>query len=84
MRYEISFQRIIDVGTFSPPLEQILVFLLKETESIKSESRKENEARKAELNAKIKEIDDRLNQETDRCLLFIFLLYVILYLRIPL
>ena len=54
------------MGNFSPPLEQILIFLLKETESIKSESRKENEARKAELNAKIKEIDDRLNQETDR------------------
>lgn len=54
------------MGNFSPPLEQILAYLLKETESIKSESRKENEARKAELNAKIKEIDDRLSQETDR------------------
>ena len=59
------------MGNFSPPLEQILIFLLKETESIKSESRKENEARKAELNAKIKEIDDRLNQETDRYFPFI-------------
>ena len=59
------------MGNFSPPLEQILIFLLKETESIKSESRKENEARKAELNAKIKEIDDRLNQETDRYFSFI-------------
>ena len=59
------------MGNFSPPLEQILIFLLKETESIKSESRKENEARKAELNAKIKEIDDRLNQETDRYIPFI-------------
>ena len=54
------------MGNFSPPLEQILAYILKETESIKSESMKENEARKAELNAKIKEIDDRLSQETDR------------------
>ena len=54
------------MGSFSPPLEQILSFLLKESESIKTETRKENEARKAELNAKVKDIEDRLEQETDR------------------
>ena len=61
-----TLKRIVEVGSFSPPLEQILSFLLKESESIKTETRKENEARKAELNAKVKDIEDRLEQETDR------------------
>ena len=53
------------------PLEQILAFLLKESESIKSEFKKENEAQKTLLGAKFKEIEDRLEQETNRflCLL---------------
>ncbi len=50
------------------PLEQILAFLLKESESIKSEFKKENEAQKTLLGAKFKEIEDRLEQETNRFL----------------
>ena len=52
------------------PLEQILAFLLKESESIKSEFKKENEAQKTLLGAKFKEIEDRLEQETNRFLCF--------------
>ena len=70
-KYFSYFKRIVEVGSFSPPLEQILAFLLKESESIKAETKKENEARKAELNAKVKDIEDRLEQETTRYMLLV-------------
>ena len=40
--------------------------MLKETESVRAEARKENEARKADLNAKVKELDERIDQENSR------------------
>ena len=59
-------KRIGEIGGFSSKLEEVLQFLLKEHLSWKEASKKENEARKAELEKAAKSLDERLDSETDR------------------
>ena len=57
---------VLDIGKFSMPLQDILGFLLKDLTCLKTDFRRENEARKSELAEKLKEMEDKLEQDCDR------------------
>ena len=63
---EEAQKRISEIGGFSQKLEEVLSFVLKEHLTWKEASKKENEARKAELEKTAKNLDERLEAETDR------------------
>ena len=56
----------MEIGGFSPKLEEILGFLLKEHLNLKESTKKDNETRKSELEKAAKSLDERLEAETDR------------------
>ena len=78
--FEEAERRIQEVGCFSSKLEEVLLYLLKETQDIRDTVAKENNARKAELDkrcsdlsklmqddsTKLKEIIKKENEERQR------------------
>ena len=64
--FEEAQKGVVEIGKFSVPLQDILGFILKDLHYFKLESKKENEARKAEIADKFKELDDKIEQDTDR------------------
>ena len=57
---------VLEIGKFSGPLQDILAFVLKDLTCLKTDFKRENEARKAELAEKLKEMEDKLEQDGDR------------------
>ena len=54
---EEAEKRIQEVGGFSTKLEEVLLYLLKESQDIRDTMVKENEARKAETEKRCKEME---------------------------
>ena len=63
---EEAQKRISEIGAFSGKLEEVLAFILKEHFLFKESTKKDNEARKAELAQAAQNLDDRLEAETNR------------------
>jgi len=59
-------KRVGEVGGFSSKLEEVLLFLLKETREIRETQKAENDARKAEIEKSAKAMEALLNAETDK------------------
>merc|ERR1719228_2927104 len=58
--------RIGEVGGFSTKLEEVLLYLLKETQDIRDTMVKENEARKAETEKRCKDLEKQFQDDTNR------------------
>ncbi len=63
---EEAQKRIVEIGGFSPVLQEVLLYLLKEQVVIKENAKRDGDAKKAELEQKTKELDERLEAETQR------------------
>ena len=64
--FEEAQKSVVDIGKFSVPLQDILSFMLKDFQGLKQEFKKENEARKAEMGEKFKELESRVEQDSQR------------------
>ena len=57
---------VLEIGKFSGPLQDILAYVLKDLTCLKTDFKKENEARKSELAEKLKQMEEKLEQDRDR------------------
>merc|ERR1712013_927582 len=64
--FEEAQKRIEEVGCFSNKLEEVLLYLLKETQDIRQTITKENEARKAEIEKKGKDLERLFQEDSNR------------------
>jgi len=64
--FEEAERRIGEVGGFSTKLEEVLLYLLKETQDIRDTMVKENEARKAETEKRCKDLEKQFQDDTNR------------------
>merc|ERR1712025_737420 len=64
--FEEAQSRISEVGCFSTKLEEVLLYLLKETQDIRETVTRENEARKSDIEKKCKDIQQSLQEENNR------------------
>jgi len=64
--FEEAQARISEVGCFSTKLEEVLLYMLKETQDIRDTLTKENEARKADMEKKCKDLQQSFQEENNR------------------
>ena len=64
--FEEAQKRIEEVGGFSKKLEEVLLFLLKETQDIRETVSKENEARKADIEKRCKDLERAFSEDSSR------------------
>merc|ERR1739844_527219 len=64
--FEEAQKRIEEVGCFSNKLEEVLLYLLKETQDIRQTITKENEARKAEIEKRCKDLERLFQEDSNR------------------
>jgi len=64
--FEEAQKRIEEVGCFSNKLEEVLLYLLKETQDIRETVAKENNARKAEIEKKCKDLERTFQEDNNR------------------
>jgi len=64
--FEEAQKRIEEVGCFSNKLEEVLLYLLKETQDIRDTATKENEARKADIEKKCKDLERSFQDDSNR------------------
>jgi len=64
--FEEAQKRIEEVGCFSNKLEEVLLYLLKETQDIRETATKENEARKADIEKKCKDLERSFQDDSNR------------------
>jgi len=64
--FEEAQKRIEEVGGFSKKLEEVLLYLLKETQDIRETVTKENEARKGEIEKKCKDLERSFQDDSNR------------------
>jgi len=64
--FEEAQKRIQEVGCFSSKLEEVLLYLLKETQDIRETATKENEARKTEIEKKCKDLERSFQEDSNR------------------
>merc|ERR1711892_545709 len=64
--FEEAQKRIEEVGCFSNKLEEVLLYLLKETQDIRETATKENGARKADIEKKCKDLERSFQDDSNR------------------
>lgn len=64
--FEEAEKRIQEVGCFSTKLEEVLLYLLKESQDIRDTMVKENEERKAETEKRCKDLEKQFQDDTNR------------------
>merc|ERR1712013_626092 len=64
--FEEAERRIQEVGGFSSKLEEVLLYMLKDSKDIRDTMVKENEAMRAETEKRLKEIIKKENEERQR------------------
>merc|ERR1711915_784604 len=64
--FEEVQSRISEVGSFSTKLEEVLLFLLKETQDIRDTLTKENDARKADIEKRCCDLQKSFQEENNR------------------
>jgi len=64
--FEEAQKRIEEVGGFSKKLEEVLLFLLKETQDIRETVSKENEARKSDIEKRCKDLERAFSEDSSR------------------
>jgi len=64
--FEEAQRRIEEVGCFSSKLEEVLLYLLKETQDIRDTVSKENNARKAEIEKKCGDLQKQFQDDSNR------------------
>ena len=64
--FEEAQKRIEEVGCFSNKLEEVLLYLLKETQDIRENVTKENNARKAEMEKKCGDLQKLFQDDSNR------------------
>jgi len=64
--FEEAQKRIEEVGCFSNKLEEVLLYLLKETQDIRENTTKENNARKAEMEKKCGDLQKFFQDDSNR------------------
>jgi len=64
--FEEAQKRIEEVGCFSSKLEEVLLYLLKETQDIRDTVSKENNARKAEIEKKCGDLQKQFQDDSNR------------------
>ena len=72
---EEAEKRIQEVGGFSTKLEEVLLYLLKESQDIRDTVVKENEARKAETEKRCKEMEKQFQVTIGRRILENIIMY---------
>ena len=68
--FEEAERRIQEVGGFSTKLEEVLLYMLKDSKDIRDTMVKENEAMKAESEKRLKEMEKQLQVSFFYSLLF--------------
>ena len=59
-------KKITEIGDFSAKLADVLNFMLKDQQNFKDQTKKDNEVRKAEFDQMAKNLDDKLESDTNR------------------
>ena len=64
--FEEAERRIQEVGGFSSKLEEVLLYMLKDSKDIRDTMVKENEAMRAETEKRLKEMEKQVQEDTNR------------------
>merc|ERR1712192_58076 len=64
--FEEAERRIQEVGGFSTKLEEVLLYMLKDSKDIRDTMVKENEAMKADSEKRLKEMEKQFQDDTSR------------------